>query len=124
MPHKSKPSSAARCLIAAELSMGLLALLDQLSKNVRQDAAVREGDQFLWCVDACDDGEGLRAAVLSARQDRDLAPRRQRRARAEEREHFTARQANRHRGLAGLELQRQHAHVDEITAVNALVTFG
>src|SRR5690349_14569629 len=121
MPHRSKPSSAACCLIAAELSIESLTLLHELAEHVRQDAAVRERDQLLRSVDARYDRERLRRAIISARGHHDFTARLERRAGAGEREHLAPGDAVSRRIVARLELQRQHAHVDEVAAMDTLV---
>src|ERR1051325_7780486 len=99
MPHRSKPSSAACCLIAAELSMELLRLFYELAKDVRQDAALRERDQFFRGIDARDDRERPGRSVIGTRGNGDLSSRLQRRTGADKRERLAAGDARERFGI-------------------------
>src|SRR6185436_3647779 len=103
-------------------SSGCFARRRQLAQHVVQDAAMLEVLALLRSVDAhahfeldrrarrgrCNDGDDFRRAAV---QPDDL-------------ERLLAGQAERLRVLAFLELQRQHAHADQVRAVDALEAFG
>src|SRR5262249_22474152 len=103
-------------------SSGCFARRRQLAQHVVQDAAVLEVLALFRRIDAhphfeldrrarrrrCDDGDDFRRAAV---QPDDL-------------EGLLAGEPERLRVLAFLELQRQHAHADQVRAVDALEAFG
>src|SRR5882672_7551128 len=97
---------------------------DQLPEHIRQDPAVSERDQLLGRVDA---RHGLELDLLPAfadRADRDLATRPDPLRDAAQVVALAAGQAKRRGRRARLKLQRQHAHVHEVAAVDALEALG
>src|SRR5438093_7603619 len=150
MPHASNPSSRARALISADvMTIARLkgsrsnngdtrrnpekerepfrpasVLANQLAQHVRQDSTVLESDQFFRRVDARDRLELDRRVAVAERADGDEAGGPQALRDAGQLVALAARQPERRRRAAWLVLQRQHAHVDEVAAVNALEALG
>src|SRR5947208_7773582 len=108
----------------ATLSGSPSMLSDQLSEHVRQDSTMLEGDQFFRRVDARDRLELDRRVAAAERADGDEAAGPQALRDAGQLVALAAGQPERRRRAAWLVLQRQHAHVDEVAAVNALEALG
>src|SRR4051812_9811771 len=105
-------------------SVSASALTDELTQYVGQNPAVPEGDQFLRRVDTGDRFElDLRIAVAEC-ADIDVATGPQTLRDAGDLVALAARETERSGRPAGLELQRQQAHVDEIAAVDPLEALG
>src|SRR5688500_4784262 len=153
IPHRSNPSSRAFALIDAEVSNSktkhddhegyaghenpllvfgsfativsfVLALADELPDDVRQDAAVAERHQFLRRIDTRRGRELTHRSIRCRRDHCDIAAGLQRIRGADQVEHFGAGQTERGRVLARFELQRKHAHVHEVAAMDALERLG
>src|SRR5262245_30351873 len=77
MPHRSNPSATARALMDALVITHPLSR-SEASEDVRQDAAILEGNELFGRVDADETVEGLRRAAGGG-LDRDLAAHRERR---------------------------------------------
>src|SRR6266849_1260231 len=93
-------------------------LSDQLSEHVRQDAAMSESDQFFRRVDARNGLELDHVRVSALRVDCDDAAGPQPLRDAGEVVALVAGEPDRRRRYTALELQRQHAHVHEVAAVD------
>src|SRR5712692_9883240 len=95
-------------------------LANKLPEHIRQDPAMPERDQLLGGVDTRDGLELDHVAVLPMRVNRNDAARPQPLRDPGELITLLAGQPDGRRRRAALELQRQHAHVDEVAAVDAL----
>src|SRR5262245_13980640 len=112
MPHASNPSSRARVLMSV--------LSNELSEHVRKNPAVAERDELFRRVDSCGGLELDHLVLLSLRADGERAAGAQSLREAGQLVALAAGESERRRGDARFELQRQHAHVHEVAAVNAL----
>src|SRR5437762_7321845 len=89
-----------------------------------QQAAVAEILNFSLRVQAREQVQALALAVAAGDRALELASRRHAAANAGDVDHLIALESERLARYAGGELERQHAHADEIRAVDALEAFG
>src|SRR5207253_7969946 len=101
-----------------------LLFTDELTQYVGEDAAVPEGDELLRRVDAGDRVELDLRIALAKGADVDVTARFQALRDAGDLVALAAGEAERGGAGAGLELERQHTHVDEIAAVDPLEALG
>ncbi len=85
---------------------------------------MRERRQLLGRIDPYRCRERAHLTVLSHRPHDHVAARPQRHPRADQLEGLASTQGQRSGGFAGFELQRQHAHVDQVAAMDALEALG
>src|SRR5438105_6648746 len=98
-------------------------LSHKLSQHVRQNPAMSERDELLGRVDACNCLE-LRRLSLAHGTHGDRPARLQTLRDAHELVGFASRETQLWRRLAALKLQRQHAHVHQIAAMDAFEALG
>src|SRR5690606_31523538 len=126
-PRPERPDAAPPIVIRGGPAVnppGVSLLLREHAEDVRQDAAVAVRRQLLRRVHANVHPEPDRAPILALRTDLDRAARLQRRAGALDVEDLAPGEAEARDRLAGPELQRQHAHVHEVAAMDALEALG
>src|SRR6185437_16235265 len=92
----------------------------EVAQDVAQDAAVAVVGGLGWGVEA-DDGAELPGLPVALGADRHLVGHAVAAVQAGEGVDLLAGQAEGLRGLAGLELQREHAYPDEVRPVDAFV---
>jgi len=97
---------------------------DELPQHVRQNPAVLVVAQLLGRIDARQHLEGLRCAVRTACRHAQRRPRTEGIVQTRNVEPLEAGEAERVARLAVRELERQHAHADEVRPVNALERLG
>src|SRR5205085_7540544 len=89
-----------------------------------QQAAVAEILNFSLRIQACEQVQALALAVAADDRAVELASRRHAAANGGDVDHLIAFEPERLARYAGGELERQHAHADEVRAVDALEAFG
>ncbi len=97
---------------------------EHLAKDVLQNSAVLVVGDFKRRIDSRRCAEVDRQSLRAARGDFDLAARNECVGQALDVENFQARQSERFQIFARQKFERQHAHADQIAAMNALETFG
>src|SRR5687768_7410843 len=120
-----RPNARARVQPLVTLIFGRASWLSacEAAQDCRQDAALAVVVELDRAVDARDDLDQPLAAVVTDTQ-RDRLARRQTTCQAEDVVFLAPGQAERRRVLARLVLQRQHAHADQVRAMNALIALG